>query len=246
MDNFIITILSSAGLSGILTVFLLWLTKTWISDRLKISIKNEYDEKLETHKANLRAESGVELEKLKSNLQKEFNRVSKVHEKEFEILPEVWMKLNETKDYVQYLVAPMRSYPDFNQMKEEEIREFSKDSFLKDYQVTELLNSSDKNKYYMEKVFWYDLYNTKQKFREFNTYFTNNRIFLGESIKTKFEEVDALLWSVLVEKETNEEMKIYPDFKRERKAVKEMRSKLKTLVANIESEVQKRLSYDKA
>ena len=37
--------------SGAVSALLVWLTKTWISERLKHAIKHEYDEKLETYKA---------------------------------------------------------------------------------------------------------------------------------------------------------------------------------------------------
>ena len=65
----IITILSSAGVSALLTAALVFLTKNWISERLKGAIKSEYDQKLETHKAQLKAQSDVSLEEFKSKLQ---------------------------------------------------------------------------------------------------------------------------------------------------------------------------------
>ena len=69
MFDLIISILSAATVSTLLTGALLWLTKSWISERLKNAIKHEYDEKLESHKAQLKAESDTTLERLKSQLQ---------------------------------------------------------------------------------------------------------------------------------------------------------------------------------
>jgi hypothetical protein len=65
----IITILSSVAVSGLLSAALIFLSKTWISERLKGAIKNEYDQKLETHKAQLKAQSDVSLEEFKAKLQ---------------------------------------------------------------------------------------------------------------------------------------------------------------------------------
>lgn len=65
----IITILSSVAFSGLLSAALVFLSKTWISERLKGAIKNEYDQKLETHKAQLKAQSDVSLEEFKAKLQ---------------------------------------------------------------------------------------------------------------------------------------------------------------------------------
>ncbi len=81
--EFILEILPSATVSGLLTAALLFLTRSWVSERLKNSIKNEYDLKLETHKSELKArldsdiethkaqlksQSDVEIEKLKASL----------------------------------------------------------------------------------------------------------------------------------------------------------------------------------
>ena len=43
--------------------------RNWISERIKASIQHEYAQKLEAHKAQLRAESEISIEKLKSQLQ---------------------------------------------------------------------------------------------------------------------------------------------------------------------------------
>ena len=67
-QGFLITIISSAVVSTILAGLLLWLTKSWISERLKNAIKSEYDQKLETHKSQLKAHTDSELEKLKTSL----------------------------------------------------------------------------------------------------------------------------------------------------------------------------------
>jgi LPS O-antigen subunit length determinant protein (WzzB/FepE family) len=67
-SQFLLEIITSAGVSVLLTSLLIYLSKTWISERLKNSIKNEYDQKLETHKAQLKAQTDIEIEKLKSSL----------------------------------------------------------------------------------------------------------------------------------------------------------------------------------
>jgi hypothetical protein len=60
--------LTSTAVSTALAGLLIWLSKSWISERLQASIKSEYDQLLETHKAQLKAQSHVELEKLRSQL----------------------------------------------------------------------------------------------------------------------------------------------------------------------------------
>lgn len=68
MTDFASTLLASATISGILTAVLVWLSKTWISERIKDSIRHEYDRKLETHKSLLATEQSQNLERIKAEL----------------------------------------------------------------------------------------------------------------------------------------------------------------------------------
>lgn len=88
-----LTIVSSVGLSGLL----LWLTKSWISERLKGAIRDEYDQKLETHKAQLKCVYDKEIEQLKAQLQiaaaEQSIRLSRVFERTAETIATTYAKL---------------------------------------------------------------------------------------------------------------------------------------------------------
>lgn len=107
--NFVLDMIASAAVSATLSGVLLWLTRSWISERLKNAIKNEYDEKLETHKAQLKSQNDVEVEKLKSNLSiaaSEHNvAFSKLHEQRAEVIAESYALLKDVylkiQDYVK-------------------------------------------------------------------------------------------------------------------------------------------------
>jgi hypothetical protein len=95
--QFIIDVITSATVAGLLTAALVWLTKSVISERLKNAIKSEYDQKLETHKAELKSTSDVEIEKLKSQLsviaaQGNF-KFTKLHERRAEAIAEIYALL---------------------------------------------------------------------------------------------------------------------------------------------------------
>lgn len=109
MADFILTIITSASVSALLTGLLLWLAKSWISERLKNAIKSEYDQKLETHKAELKAESDVATENLKSRLSitaiEHQVRFSRLHETRAEVIAETYALLRDlyekVADYVK-------------------------------------------------------------------------------------------------------------------------------------------------
>jgi len=92
-----IQLITSASVSVALSGLLLWITKSWISERLKQAIKGEYDQKLETHKAQLKAQSEVEIEKLRSQLSISATehevRFSRLHEKRAEVIAETYALL---------------------------------------------------------------------------------------------------------------------------------------------------------
>jgi hypothetical protein len=83
--------------SGALSAALVFLLRGWISQRLKSSIQHEYDQKLETHKAKLAAESEIAIEHLRSQLQiaaAERNiKLTKIFEQQAEVISEVYAKL---------------------------------------------------------------------------------------------------------------------------------------------------------
>src|SRR5207244_3321243 len=59
--------LSSVAVNGGLA----WFLKEWISERMKNAIKHEYDQKLEAHRARLKAVVDTEIETLKAKLEAE-------------------------------------------------------------------------------------------------------------------------------------------------------------------------------
>lgn len=105
------TILSSVGVSTLLSAALVFLARNWISERIKNAIKHEYDEKLETHKAKLKIESDKEIEQLKTRLQiaaaERSIRLTRVFEKTAETVATIYAKLQAlktaTENYTQLL-----------------------------------------------------------------------------------------------------------------------------------------------
>ena len=97
----ITTIITSTCVS----CFIIWLSKAWISERLKNAIKNEYDQKLETHKAQLQAANDIELEKLRSNLNilalERQIEYSKLYEKRADAITEVYSLLSDVYTWIQ-------------------------------------------------------------------------------------------------------------------------------------------------
>jgi hypothetical protein len=97
MVAFLIQLITSATVSATICAALVWLSREWISERLKGAIKNEYDQKLETHKAELKARSDVEIERLRSQLSiaaaEHQIRFSGLHEKRADVVETIYALL---------------------------------------------------------------------------------------------------------------------------------------------------------
>ncbi len=63
MTELILSVVSSAVVGSLLFCARVFLTKTWIGERIKRSIEHEYVEKLEAYRAKLTAQNAIELER---------------------------------------------------------------------------------------------------------------------------------------------------------------------------------------
>jgi hypothetical protein len=71
MGDIILTISTSAITAGGIATLIYFTGKTWITERIKNVIKHEYDEKLESHKAQLRTSVERDLETHKDQLKRD-------------------------------------------------------------------------------------------------------------------------------------------------------------------------------
>jgi hypothetical protein len=110
-------VLTSAAVSAALTGFLVWLTKTWIGERLKNAIKAEYDQQLETHKAQLKTASDVEVERLKAQLSLDASErivlFTRLQERRFEVIAETYALLRALHEAI-------RTYKPFTEPEKDE------------------------------------------------------------------------------------------------------------------------------
>jgi SHS2 domain-containing protein len=145
--EFLEYILASATISTLLIAALGWATKSVISERLKNAIKNEYDEKLATHKAELKAQSDVEIEKLKSDLSisafEHQVKFTNLHEKQAEIVANTYGLL---KDFHAKLGDYVAIFEPIGVKSKEERRRITADSHR------EFIEFYSKNQIYLSKT----------------------------------------------------------------------------------------------
>lgn len=245
LGNLVLLAVPSAGL---VFVFFRWFGKQWIERLLSRDLekfKREQQEKLEGYKS----EQQKELERLRHLLT---SRVSKIHDKEFEVLPKAWLMLNDLHGSVmQAIDLTMKFVPDFATFSAAKLEALlttdPSTKRLTEYQKTQLRSiegAEEKNKYYRDTMRAHDIDEATEKERVFRNYLIEHRIFMTDELRSKFTAAQDTLSSALIRYSIG---KSAGDFKLVLAAQEEMlASDIKALVDGVEKAVQMRLHYDEA
>jgi hypothetical protein len=148
---------ASGGAAIIVSVLFTFLGKNWIENRFARS--------LETYKRR----QEQELEHYKHEINALFNRITKIHEKEIEVLPAAWQKLQEAHGHLARLIQPFRIEREVSQMSEEQFGEWQREHD----EIT-------------------------KHFIEFHNYLLYNSIFLSPDLYAEFRSADDLFNTALV------------------------------------------------
>jgi uncharacterized membrane-anchored protein YhcB (DUF1043 family) len=110
--------------STLATTFLIgilgFILRHWIAERIKGSIKHEYDKDLEQHKADLKRNYDVQIETLKAEFAKNQHRFSHVFERTAETITTTYKKILELRDNLgaDLALAGKKDDESKNRMKE--------------------------------------------------------------------------------------------------------------------------------
>ncbi|MDO9166219.1 MAG: hypothetical protein Q7U13_08945 [Rhodoferax sp.] len=202
-------------------------------------IENKFAEKLEAYKHKQQQE----LEETRYRINSLFSRVSKIHEKEFQVLPTAWGKLHHALSSLSRFTTVVKRYPNFDVMTESQLEEVLKQSVLSDFQKKEIKDTNTKLDYFRDCMFYHELNKVKNACGDFHDYIQKNSIFLKSDLKMYFTKIDALMWDTMIDKEIGYEVK---DHKMKVEAWKRVKDEVVPLRDQIEQLVQDRLRYDKA
>jgi hypothetical protein len=201
-------------------------------------LHTKFEERLAAH----RHAQQKELEELRFRINALFDRKTKLHQREYEVVPEAWSRLVDAHNEVAAFTSFLQSYADVGKMSEAQLVEFLSSSPLQNWEREELKASADKNKYYQRALFGHRYYQCREKYREAHVYVLKNSIFMPNDIRRDFNQLDGLLWGALNEHHINEVHDIHP---RERSGVNALRDQGNILLASIEEKIQKQLRDDR-
>ena len=203
-------IVSSIGISGAMATLVLWgaakfLGAKWAEtlfagrlETLKIEgqkqiehIRQESQRELE----GLKQEHASHVERLRFERADKLDRAAKLNQREFEIIPDIWLKATEAHYAVAQMISMFQSGPDLSRMPPAQFEAFLEKSRLEDWQRDEIRtkNSFERSTYYSEAARWHRLSDANVALIEFNRAFLGSSIFVHPETFSKFQEfADAL------------------------------------------------------
>jgi hypothetical protein len=226
--------LIAAGGGGAVVAYGLfqWLGKSWLDQHFAKQLEQ------------LKHDQQKEIEQVRYQIDSQFSRISKIHEKEFEILPEAWTLLRQAHGAVFQVTSVIRRDPDLDRMTDPQLHEFLASCPLPGFQKAELcdLKPPNRNQHYRDAIFWVELSDARQAHIKLNNCLVLNSIFMTQDLRQKFKAINDALTKALIEVEIARNSPS-PEL---RTSVSETLASVGKMFDDIESAVQKRLHYEDA
>ncbi len=185
LGQFGIALAASTGLAYLLFKFF---AERWI------------ESKFATRLEQLRGEQAQQLAQLNYRINTALKRVNQIQEREFQVLSELWGKLNEAYRFVHSITSAMQSHPDIDAMDEPRFEHWLTKSDLDDPHRNQLRDAgrTKRSKLYQEFIVWYQIRDAQYACNDFRKCLDYNSIFVRPEIKKVFTEIDELLYGAVI------------------------------------------------
>lgn len=226
LATLMLTGLGVTAIIGAAYAFFKFLGEKWISQK--------FAERLEAYKA----EQTRELERLRHKINGVFDRTKRLHDKEFEVLPDIWAKIVDARDWAGSYLAAFKQYPDVGRMDDAELEEFLVTTRFSDSQKRDIRNAANRQNAY---VIYFERYrhaDAIDKLREANTSLSKHGIFVLPEVREDMRRFIDLIHSAVLEKQINEEHEVRP---RMREGADKLKAEGEPLFIKIEHAVIDRL-----
>ncbi|WCJ62790.1 hypothetical protein [Agrobacterium tumefaciens] len=197
-------------------------------------LTQKFAERLEAYKA----EQTRELERLRYKINAVFDRTKRLHDREFDVVPDLWGKLVEAHGWAWSYISPLQSYPDIDRMDQEELDEFLEGKPFSKAQKRDISVATKRLETYKDISERYKYADAMDKIRDFNIAYRKQGIFLQPEIKKDMNDLFQMIRGAVIEHQINQEDKPRP---RLRDGYKKLDSEGKVLFEKIEQGIVDRL-----
>lgn len=214
------------GSAAVAYLLFQYLGKAWI--------ENKFADRLE----QLRHSQALELQRLRVEIDSMLSGAIKIQDKEFEVLPEAWIKLDDAYGNVAQLVSPVQWHNDLSRMRPDQLEEVLAESDLRESEKTDIRNAANKTETYLEARFWHRLNRVRKAVADFHNYVERNSVFMPPELKGDFEKASNELWSAMTSKEVGHGAK---DWKLQNEGWDKIKKDVEPLKKTIHDAIYKRL-----
>ncbi len=99
-----------------------------------------------------------------------------------QVIDQLWKSIQIAIERASILTTIYKRYPNLQSFSDDELDEFLQSSFLPESQKKELLRSSDRDQYYQNARFWYDLNNARQALYELDVLLRREKIYIPKEV----------------------------------------------------------------
>lgn len=175
---------------------------------LKYVITKWLDNKFESRIQKMQHDNELQLKKIEVQLNAKLDRETKINQKDFEVIPEMWVKISESFRMVNELRFSFQQQPDLNTRNDLEVRNIIGCYGMSQSEQDEILNSTDKN---VSFSLWKDRNRSIEAdaaYRDSVLYLTRNSIILGAELKMKLLALHRLMRAAITEYNNDRFMKL--------------------------------------
>ena len=199
-------------------------------------LEKKFAEKLEEFKRK----QDQQMEQYRFEINSLFNRILKVHEKEFEVLPTLWLKLQMAVGNVMAFTSPLQEYPDLDKLDNRQTDELLDKKGFTISQKEKIRVSINKNDNYRDMIFWIEYNKAAQFADDLHNYILFNKIFLSEDLFTSITQIDQILRGAMIDLEVAKDS---GEPVRRSKIFMKIRKELPPMEDEIGKLIQQRLHY---
>jgi hypothetical protein len=167
------------------------------------------EQKFATQLEAFKHEQQKEMEQVRYSVNSLFDRAVRLHQAEFEVVPEAWALMREAQRQASFFLAPGRMLPDWNKMNQTQFDETLEKSRLRKWEQEELRNAKDKTTYFAKAIFWHELHDARIAHQQFEVYLAKKGVFMSPELEEKFTELCSIIRGALIEKEVGGESEFH-------------------------------------
>jgi hypothetical protein len=188
ISDFLFQVVAGAGGGAVVVVAVMrWVGDKWIDQRFNIRLAT-FKADREKELTQLRQKHENDLAFLNHRLN---SRISKIHEKEFEVLPEAWLKVNMSHGSIHRAAGGLKEVPNVQRCAEQQTLELLSKLELTEFEQQEIRSKTgdEKQRALNQVLELKDINQARENQRLLQNYLIQNQIFMTKELQQIFTEV---------------------------------------------------------